>query len=75
MGKCFQCFLLNSIHFKGRVGTEEWGGVENMPLCFPKYFQSCGSYQTETLKINQDFENIKLYRYQWITKNIFSVFF
>ena len=72
MGKCFQCFLLNSIYYKGRVTTEEWGGVVNMPLCFPKYLQSCGSYQMETLKINQDFENIKVYRYQWIRK-IFSV--
>ena len=45
MDKCFQCFLLNSIYYKGRVSTEEWGGVENMPLCFPKYVQSCGSYQ------------------------------
>ena len=63
MDKFFQCFLLNSIYYKGRVSTEEWGGVENMPLCFPKYFQGCGSYQMETLKINQDFENIKVYGY------------
>ena len=40
----FQFFLLNSIYYKGKVSTEEWGGVENMPLCFPKYLQSCGNY-------------------------------
>ena len=34
MDKCFQCFPLNSIYYKGRVSTEEWGGEENMPLCF-----------------------------------------
>ena len=44
MEKYFQCFLLNSIYYKGKVSTEEWEGVENMSPCFPKYLQSCGGY-------------------------------
>ena len=39
MEKYFQCFLLNSIYYKGRVSTKEWGGVENIPLCFPTIFK------------------------------------
>ena len=42
--KKIQCFLLNSIYYQGRLGTEKCGGVENVPLYFSNYFKSCGSY-------------------------------
>ena len=41
--KYFQCFLLNSIYYQGRLSTEKCGGVENMLLCFSGYLKSCGS--------------------------------
>ena len=42
--KYFQCFLLNSIDYQGRLSTEKCGGVENRLLCFSRYRKSCGSY-------------------------------
>ena len=41
--KYFQCFLLKGICYQDRGNTEKWRGVENMPLSFSKYLQSCGS--------------------------------
>ena len=42
--KYFQCVLLNSIYYQGRLSTEKCGGVENMLLRFSRYLKSCGSY-------------------------------
>ena len=42
--KYFQCVLLNSIYYQGRLSTEMCGGGENMLLCFSRYLKSCGGY-------------------------------